>query len=118
MRKRWNGVGEREKLSAQRKVWRMQKSAVRTDQLTSFESLKAERTAGTEENKASLQREKIFQSEIKSLQDDMKLDSHRSDLREQINTLRREIEEEKDARCVRLKLTQSWRGFERDHWPV
>ncbi|KAJ7790629.1 hypothetical protein B0H14DRAFT_2625805 [Mycena olivaceomarginata] len=68
MRKRWNGVGEREKLSAQRKVWRMQKSAVRTDQLTSFESLKAERTAGTEENKASLQREKIFQSEIKSLQ--------------------------------------------------
>jgi hypothetical protein len=28
----------------------------------------------------------------------MKLDSHRSDLREQINTLRREIEEEKDAR--------------------
>ncbi|KAJ7799505.1 hypothetical protein B0H14DRAFT_3787817, partial [Mycena olivaceomarginata] len=98
MRKRWNGVGEREKLSAQRKVWRMRKSAVRTDQLTSFESLKAERNAGTEENKASLQREKIFQSEIKSLQDDMKLDSHRSDLREQINTLRREIEEEKDAR--------------------
>ncbi|KAJ7697134.1 hypothetical protein B0H14DRAFT_2649960 [Mycena olivaceomarginata] len=84
--------------AAQCKVWRMQKSAVRTDQLTSFESLKAERTAGTEENKASLQREKIFQSEIKSLQDDMKLDSHRSDLREQINTLRREIEEEKDAR--------------------
>ncbi|KAJ7804925.1 hypothetical protein B0H14DRAFT_2611872 [Mycena olivaceomarginata] len=75
MRKRWNGVGEREKLSAQRKVWRMRKSAVRTDQLTSFESLKAERTA-----------------------DEMKLDSHRSDLREQINTLRREIEEEKDAR--------------------
>ncbi|KAJ7874561.1 hypothetical protein B0H14DRAFT_2569238 [Mycena olivaceomarginata] len=31
MRKRWNGVGEREKLSAQRKVWRMRKSAVRTD---------------------------------------------------------------------------------------
>ncbi|KAJ7835323.1 hypothetical protein B0H14DRAFT_2590316 [Mycena olivaceomarginata] len=98
MRKRWNGVGEREKLSAQRKVWRMRKSAVRTDQLTSFESLKAERTAGIEESKASLQREKIFQSEIKSLQDEMKLDSHRSDLREQINTLRREIEEEKDAR--------------------
>jgi hypothetical protein len=51
-----------------------------------------------EENKDSLQREKIFQSEIKSLQDDMKVDSHRSDLREQINILRREIEEEKDAR--------------------
>ncbi|KAJ7809018.1 hypothetical protein B0H14DRAFT_3760341 [Mycena olivaceomarginata] len=107
MRKRWNGVGEREKLSAQRKVWRMRKSAVRTDQLTSFESLKAERTAGAEENKASLQREKIFQSEIKSLQDDMKLDSHRSDLREQINILRREIEEEKDARRAwRLRQTE------------
>ncbi|KAJ7791551.1 hypothetical protein B0H14DRAFT_3566646 [Mycena olivaceomarginata] len=107
MRKLWNGVGEREKLSAQRKVWRMRKSAVRTDQLTSFESLKAERSSGIEENKASIQREKIFQSEIKSLQDDMKLDTHRSDLREQIDILRREIEEEKDARRAwRLRQTE------------
>ncbi|KAJ7307903.1 hypothetical protein DFH08DRAFT_975288 [Mycena albidolilacea] len=64
MRKRWNGVGECEKLSAQRK------------------SLKAERSSGIEENKASVQRKKIFQSQIKSLQDDMKVDTHRSDLRE------------------------------------
>ncbi|KAJ7900745.1 hypothetical protein B0H14DRAFT_2556198 [Mycena olivaceomarginata] len=66
MRKRWNGVGEREKLSAQRKVWRMRKSAVRTDQLTSFESLKAERTAEIEEEKDTRRAWRVRQTEIDS----------------------------------------------------
>lgn len=98
MRKRWNGVGEREKLSTQRKVWRMRKASIRNDQLTSYDSLQAERDAGIEENKESVQLQKLFEAEIKSLQHQMMIDKHRSDLKEAVNSLRTEIEEEKAAR--------------------
>ncbi|KAJ6527308.1 hypothetical protein DFH09DRAFT_1414272 [Mycena vulgaris] len=98
MRRRWNGPADREKLSAQRQVWKMRKSAVRNDQLTSYETLKAERDAGLEDNKASLERQKTLEGQIKGLQEEMKLDKHRTDLKEQVNVLRRDIEEEKALR--------------------
>ncbi|KAJ6577137.1 hypothetical protein B0H10DRAFT_1963226 [Mycena sp. CBHHK59/15] len=66
MHKRWNGIGNCEKLSAQRK--------------------------------ASLARQKQFEGEIKSLQEQMKIDKHRSDLKEQVAMLRKEIDEEKAGR--------------------
>ncbi|KAJ7894026.1 hypothetical protein B0H13DRAFT_2276534 [Mycena leptocephala] len=97
-RKRWNGVGNREKLSAQRKVWRMKATAIRNDQLNSYDSLKSDRDAGLEDNKASLERQKQFEAEIKSLQEEMKIDRHRSDLKEKVIMLRREIDEEKAGR--------------------
>ncbi|KAJ7909899.1 hypothetical protein B0H13DRAFT_1877215 [Mycena leptocephala] len=84
-RKRWNGVGNREKLAAQRKVWRMKKTAIRNDQLTSYDSLK-------------LDRQKRLEAEIKLLQEEMKIDRHRSDLREKVTMLRRKIDEEKAGR--------------------
>jgi hypothetical protein len=93
MRKRWNGSADREKLSAQRKIWKTRKAAVRDDQLTSFDTLKAERDAGVEENRASLEREKILLSQIKSRQEEMKLDRHRTDLQEQVNGLRKDVDE-------------------------
>ncbi|KAJ7434410.1 hypothetical protein FB451DRAFT_998919, partial [Mycena latifolia] len=95
---RWNGSFEREKLSVQRKVWTMRKTAVRNDQLTSYDTLKAERDLGTEDNKRSLERQKALDTEIKGLQNEMKIDPHRSDLPKQVNELRRDVEEEKAGR--------------------
>lgn len=74
MRHRWNGSGEREKLSAQRQVSKLRKAAVRNDQLTSYDSLKTDRETGAQDNKASLERQKVLESQIKSLQEAMKLD--------------------------------------------
>jgi hypothetical protein len=98
MRHRWNGSSEREKLAAQRQQWKIRKSAVRRDQLTSYDSLKAERESGNQEHKESVEREKSLQLQIKSLQGDLKLDKRRTDLQEQINSLRRDVEEEKSLR--------------------
>ncbi|KAJ7503261.1 hypothetical protein B0H11DRAFT_2273963 [Mycena galericulata] len=98
MRHRWNGSAEREKLSAQRQVSKLRKTAIRNDQLNSYETLKAEREAGTNEHKASSERQRALESQIKSLQEEMKLDKHRTDLKEQVNDLRRDIEEEKALR--------------------
>ncbi|KAF8199404.1 hypothetical protein K438DRAFT_1966601 [Mycena galopus ATCC 62051] len=94
MQRRWNGSAEREKLSAQRKIWTIHKATKRNDQLTSNETLKSDRDA---ENKASRERQEILQPQIKSLQDEIRLDRHRSDLKEQAIALRRDIEEEKAA---------------------
>lgn len=98
MRHRWNGSAEREKLSAQRKIWKMRKAAVRNDQLTSYDTLRAERDAGVADAQESLERQKNIESQIKSLQAEMKIDKHRSDLQELINELRRDVEEEKGLR--------------------
>ncbi|KAF7371862.1 hypothetical protein MVEN_00043200 [Mycena venus] len=97
-RGRWDTIGDRGRLSMRRKVWRMRKAAIRSDQLTSHDSLKADLAAGAEENKASIERQKGFEADIKSLQELMGLDKHRSDLKEQVLVLRREIEEEKAGR--------------------
>ncbi|KAJ6533650.1 hypothetical protein B0H19DRAFT_1272287 [Mycena capillaripes] len=98
MRKRWNGNADREKVAAQRSIWKSKKSAARNDQLTSYETLKTERDAGAEENKASLERQKILDGQIKSLQEAMKLDKHRTDLKEKVNSLQVDVEEEKSLR--------------------
>jgi septal ring factor EnvC (AmiA/AmiB activator) len=50
-------------------------------------------------NKASLERQKQFEAEIKSLQEQMRIDKHRSDLKEQVAMLRKEVDEEKAGRC-------------------
>ncbi|KAJ7936884.1 hypothetical protein B0H13DRAFT_2430847 [Mycena leptocephala] len=96
--KRWNGSAEREKLAAQRKKWAGNKAAELKDQLTSHDTLKAEREAVLDEIRASLERQKILDSQIKSLQDEMKIDRHRSDHREEVVSLRKEVDEEKSLR--------------------
>jgi hypothetical protein len=83
IQKRWNGNPEREKLVAQRKIWAARKAADCSDQITSYESLKAERDTIAEDNKASLERQRTLEAEIKSLQEQMKLDRRRSDLKEE-----------------------------------
>ncbi|KAF8156413.1 hypothetical protein K438DRAFT_1777493 [Mycena galopus ATCC 62051] len=74
MPNRWNGSAQREKLSAQRQKWAARKAAVRNDQLTSYDILKEERDSGVEENKASLERQKSLEAQIKLLQDETKED--------------------------------------------
>ncbi|KAJ7826965.1 hypothetical protein B0H13DRAFT_2440016 [Mycena leptocephala] len=96
--KRWNGSTEREKLVAQRKKWAGNKAAELKDQLTSHDTLKAERETVLDEIRASLERQKILDSQIKSLQDKMKIDRHRSDHREEVVSLRKEVDEEKSLR--------------------
>ncbi|KAJ7438845.1 hypothetical protein FB451DRAFT_1192383 [Mycena latifolia] len=98
MRHRWNGAGEREKLSAQRKLWKIRKVLVRDNQLTTFDTLKAEHDAGSEENKHSLERQKILEQQIKSIQAEQQLDRHRTDLKMAVNELRADIEAEKAGR--------------------
>ncbi|KAJ7508055.1 hypothetical protein B0H11DRAFT_2218053 [Mycena galericulata] len=61
MRNRVNGPAERERLSAQRQVSKMRKSASRNDQLTSYDTLKAEREVVVSDNKESLDRQKAFE---------------------------------------------------------
>ncbi|KAJ7917254.1 hypothetical protein B0H13DRAFT_2269543 [Mycena leptocephala] len=82
---RWNGSAEREKLAAQRKKSKMN-------------SLKADRESGVQENKDSLKRQRALESQIKSIQEEMRLNSHRTDLKEQVNELRKDVEEEKSLR--------------------
>ncbi|KAJ7902279.1 hypothetical protein B0H13DRAFT_1882657 [Mycena leptocephala] len=96
--KRWNGSAEREKLAAERKKWAANKAAELEDQLTSCDTLKAEREAVLEEIRASLEWQKILDSQIKSLQEEMKIDRHRSDHREEVISLRKEVDEEKSLR--------------------
>ncbi|KAJ7824717.1 hypothetical protein B0H14DRAFT_2596999 [Mycena olivaceomarginata] len=98
MPNRWNGSAQREKLSAQRQKWGARKAAIRNDQLTSYDTLKEERDSGSEENKASLERQRSLEAQIKLLQDEMKLDRHRTDLQEQIIALRRDVDAEKSIR--------------------
>ncbi|KAJ7210230.1 hypothetical protein C8J57DRAFT_1540028 [Mycena rebaudengoi] len=98
IQKRWNGNAEREKLAAQRKIRAARKAADRNDQITSYETLKAERDAIAEDNKASLERQKTLEAEIKSVQEQMKLDRHRSDLKEHVIAIRRDVDDEKSLR--------------------
>jgi hypothetical protein len=59
--------------------------------LTSYDTLKLERDTGAEDSKASLERQRTIELQIKSLQEQMRLDRHRSDLKEQVVALRREV---------------------------
>lgn len=95
---RWNGSAEREKLSAQRMVWKMRKAGLRNNQLNNYDTLKLERDNGTEENKASLARQRELESEIKSLQEQLKIDKRRTDLKERISGLRSDATDEQTLR--------------------
>ncbi|KAJ7894076.1 hypothetical protein B0H13DRAFT_1886133 [Mycena leptocephala] len=95
---RWNGSAEREKLPAQRKKSKMNGSAVRRDQLTNYDSLKADRESGVQEKQGFPRAQRALESQIKSIQKEMRLDSHRTDLKEQVNELRKDVEEEKSLR--------------------
>jgi hypothetical protein len=96
--RRWNGIGEREKRSAQRQTWQARKSAHRDQQLSAYDLLKLERDEGAEVNKASLARSKEIESHIKAIQLQIAIDRHRSDLPEEVASLRLELEQEKSSR--------------------
>ncbi|KAJ7129118.1 hypothetical protein C8R46DRAFT_1202508 [Mycena filopes] len=98
MRNRFNGVAHREKLSDQRKVWRMRKTADRNNQITGFEALTAERENGNAEHKESIACQAILEGEVKALREQLQIDKRRTDLQLKINDLRKDIEEEKVAR--------------------
>ncbi|KAJ7696379.1 hypothetical protein B0H14DRAFT_3657792 [Mycena olivaceomarginata] len=88
IQKRWNGNPERKKLVAQRKIWAARKAA----------DCSAERDTIAEDNKASLERQRTLEAEIKSLQEQMKLDRHRSDLKEEFIVIRRDVDDENSLR--------------------
>ncbi|KAJ7451409.1 hypothetical protein FB451DRAFT_1186343 [Mycena latifolia] len=79
--------------------WATRKAANRNDKLTSYDALKAERDTGVEDNKVSVERQKTLESQlIKSLQEEMRLDRHRTDLQEQVNAVRKDVEDERSLR--------------------
>ncbi|KAF7369960.1 hypothetical protein MSAN_00625800 [Mycena sanguinolenta] len=98
MRKRWNGIGEREKHAAQRKGWKMRKAYQRDDALMSYDSLIVERDGGDADNRASLERQSDLEAQIKVLKAEIALDKHRTDLPAQVADLRQDIDEEKALR--------------------
>ncbi|KAJ7162387.1 hypothetical protein C8R46DRAFT_1353332 [Mycena filopes] len=98
MRHRFNGSAEREKLSAQRRIWRMRKTGERNDQITGYEGLQNERDSGIEESKSSLERQRELEHQIKLFQAELKIDKRRTDIKEQMNDVRKEVEQEKAAR--------------------
>ncbi|KAJ7697773.1 hypothetical protein B0H14DRAFT_3655259 [Mycena olivaceomarginata] len=98
MRKRWNGPSEREKLSAQRKGWAAKAAFERNEHLIAFNELSQEREEGQEEWKFSLSRQKAIQGEIEELQEQLKVDRRREDLKTEVKVLRLEIDAEKQNR--------------------
>ncbi|KAJ6579369.1 hypothetical protein B0H10DRAFT_1962907 [Mycena sp. CBHHK59/15] len=59
------------------------------------ECAKEEHDTGSQENKASLECQQALDTQIKSNQDKMKMDRHRTDLQEQVNSLYSDVEAEK-----------------------
>ncbi|KAJ7842468.1 hypothetical protein B0H14DRAFT_3139909 [Mycena olivaceomarginata] len=98
MRKRWNGPSEREKLSAQRKGWAAKAAFERNEHLIAFDELSQEREEGQEEWKFSLSLQKAIQGEIEELQEQLKVDRRREDLKTEVKVLRLEIDAEKQNR--------------------
>ncbi|KAJ6578232.1 hypothetical protein B0H19DRAFT_1062757 [Mycena capillaripes] len=82
MPRRCNDIGEREKNTTQRQRWKIQMSVTRRDQLTNYDTLKSERGSGAQEHKASIERQKAMESKIKLTQEEIKIDRHRTDLKE------------------------------------
>jgi hypothetical protein len=76
----------------------MWKTTTRNEQITGYEALRFECDTGVGDHKASIEHQKTLEQEIKLLQEDLKLDKRHTDLREKINILRADIEEEKAGR--------------------
>ncbi|KAJ7853012.1 hypothetical protein B0H14DRAFT_2580583 [Mycena olivaceomarginata] len=69
---------------------------IKPQELTLLE--RDERDTIAEDNKASLERQRTLEAEIKSLQEQMKLDKHRSDLKEEFIAIRRDVDDENSLR--------------------
>ncbi|KAJ7660302.1 hypothetical protein DFH06DRAFT_1044030 [Mycena polygramma] len=98
MRKRWNGPSERELLSEQRAGWTARKRDERNDDLARYDALAQDREEGQEEWRFSLARGHALQEQIQLVQAELKADKRRTDLSEEIKTLRAAVEFEKEAR--------------------
>ncbi|KAJ7106000.1 hypothetical protein C8R44DRAFT_745647 [Mycena epipterygia] len=98
MRKRWNGPSERERLAEQRAGWSVRKRDERNDDLATYDALAQDREEGQEEWRFSLARGHVLQEQIQLVQAELKLDKRRTDLSEEIKTLRAAVEFEKQAR--------------------
>ncbi|KAF8169544.1 hypothetical protein K438DRAFT_1941264 [Mycena galopus ATCC 62051] len=98
MRKHWNGPSEREHLSEQRVVWSARQREERNDDLATYDALAKDREEGQEEWRFSLTRGHALQEQIQLVQAELKLDKRRTDLSEELNTLRAALEFEKQAR--------------------
>ncbi|KAJ6536252.1 hypothetical protein B0H19DRAFT_1271039 [Mycena capillaripes] len=97
-RKRWNGPSERERLAEQRAGWSARKRDERNDDLATYDALAQDRDEGQEEWRFSLARGHALQEQIQLVQAELKLDKRRTDLSEEIKTLRAAVEFEKQAR--------------------
>ncbi|KAJ6579406.1 hypothetical protein B0H10DRAFT_2235753 [Mycena sp. CBHHK59/15] len=98
MRKRWNGPSERERLAEQRAGWSARKRDERNDDLATYDALAQDPEEGQEEWRFSLARGHTLQEQIQLVQAELKLDKRRTDLSEEIKTLRAAVEFEKQAR--------------------
>ncbi|KAJ7895637.1 hypothetical protein B0H14DRAFT_2558690 [Mycena olivaceomarginata] len=66
------------------------------------DTLKLERDIGAEDNKAFLEQQINLELQIESLQEQMRLDCHRFNLKEQVVALRREVYNESGQRFIRI----------------
>ncbi|KAJ6487476.1 hypothetical protein C8R47DRAFT_1127593 [Mycena vitilis] len=98
MRKRWNGPSQREHLSEQRAGWTARKRDERNDDLARYDALAQDREEGQEEWRFSLARGHALQEQMQLVQAELKADKRRTDLAEEIKTLRAAVEFEKEAR--------------------
>ncbi|KAJ7885926.1 hypothetical protein B0H14DRAFT_2563623 [Mycena olivaceomarginata] len=98
MCKHWNGPSERKHLSDQRAGWSARQREERNDDLATYDALAKDREEGQEEWRFSLTRGHALQEQIQLVQAELKLDKRRTDLSEELKTLRAALEFEKQAR--------------------
>ncbi|KAJ7915765.1 hypothetical protein B0H13DRAFT_1871770 [Mycena leptocephala] len=85
-------------LAEQRAGWSARKRDERNDDLATYDALAQDREEGQEEWRFSLARGHALQEQIQLVQAELKLDKRRTDLSEEIKTLRAAVEFEKQAR--------------------
>ncbi|KAJ7432682.1 hypothetical protein FB451DRAFT_1196856 [Mycena latifolia] len=78
--------------------WTARKRDERNDDLATYDALAQDREEGQEEWRFSLARGHALQEQIQLVQAELKLDKRRTDLSEEIKTLRAAVEFEKQAR--------------------
>ncbi|KAJ7315705.1 hypothetical protein DFH08DRAFT_820276 [Mycena albidolilacea] len=98
MRKHWNGPSEREHLSEQRAGWSAHQREERNDDLVTYDTLAKDWEEGQEEWRFSLTHGHALQAQIQLIQAELKVDKRRTDLSEELKTLRAALEFEKQAR--------------------
>ncbi|KAJ7476559.1 hypothetical protein FB451DRAFT_1173424 [Mycena latifolia] len=88
---------ERERLAEQRAGWTARKRDKRNDDLATYDALAQDREEEQEEWRFSLAGGHALQEQIQLVQAELKLDKRRTDLSEEIKTLRAAVESEKQA---------------------